>query len=216
MKKQGILTVISGFSGAGKGTVVRRLLETHPEDYCLSVSATTRSPRENEEDGVHYFFISTEKFEEMIEHNELLEYARYVQNYYGTPKHFVTDHLSQGINVVLEIEMQGALQVKKRFPECLLIFITPPTAKELEDRLRGRGSETEEVICQRLLRAKEEAVYMNSYDYIVINKTGEVDACVEQIHQMIEVQQQKAENCGAYIQQMTDDLKSMKIEISEQ
>ena len=201
MKKQGILTVISGFSGAGKGTVVKQLLETYPDEYCLSISATTRKPRENEEHGVHYFFISKEEFEQMIEQNELLEHAQYVQNYYG----------NAGVNVVLEIEMQGALKVKKRFPESLLVFITPPTAQELEDRLRGRGTETEEVIQKRLARAREEAVYMNSYDYVVLNETGKVAECAEKIHAIITDQQQRVENCGEFIQQMSDDLKNMNL-----
>lgn len=211
MKKQGILTVISGFSGAGKGTVVKQLLEAYPDEYCLSISATTRQPRENEQHGVHYFFISKEEFEQMIEQNELLEHAQYVQNYYGTPKSFVMQHLNEGVNVVLEIEMQGALKVKKRFPESLLVFITPPTAKELEDRLRGRGTETEEVIQKRLARAREEAVYMNSYDYIVLNETGKVAECADKIHSIIMDQQQKAENCSEFIQQMSDDLKNMNL-----
>ena len=211
MSNKGVIVVISGFSGAGKGTIVGRLMEKYSDKYSLSISATTRQPRPGEEHGKHYFFISKEEFEQMIEQNDLLEHAQYVQNYYGTPKSFVMQHLNAGVNVVLEIEMQGALKVKKRFPESLLVFITPPTAQELEDRLRGRGTETEEVIQKRLARAREEAVYMNSYDYIVLNETGKVAECADKIHTIITDQQQKVENCGEFIQQMSDDLKNMNL-----
>ncbi len=209
MKKQGILTVISGFSGAGKGTVVRRLTEKYPGEYCVSVSATTRPPRENEIDGVHYFFLETSAFEQMIEAHELLEYASYVGHYYGTPKKFVTDRLSAGIHVILEIEMQGALKIKKRFPEALLIFLTPPDAGTLEARLRGRGTESEAQIAKRMDRACEEAVYMNDYDYIVLNEDGRVEECVDRLHRIICDQQFRVENCGALIQGMADDLKKL-------
>ena len=143
--QRGILAIISGFSGAGKGTVVKELLSTYAQEYCLSISATTRGPREGEIDGQHYFFLEKADFEQRIREERFLEYARYVDNYYGTPKDFVFDKLSQGISVVLEIEMQGALKVKERYPETVLIFVTPPTAEELEARLRGRGTETEDV-----------------------------------------------------------------------
>jgi len=207
MKKQGILTIISGFSGAGKGTVVRRLIEKYPEEYFLSVSATTRAPRENEIPGVHYLYVTTEAFEQMIEGHQLLEYARYVDNYYGTPKKPVTDHLNQGIHVILEIEMQGALKIKKRYPEALLVFLTPPDAKTLEARLRGRGTEPEETIAKRLARAAEEAVYMNDYDYLVLNEDGKAEECVDRLHRLICDQQQRVENSSAFIQQLSDDLK---------
>ena len=211
MKRKGILTVVSGFSGAGKGTVMKALMAEYKDTYALSVSATTRNPRPGEVDGVDYFFRTKEEFEQMIEQNELLEHAQYVQNYYGTPKSFVMQHLNAGVNVVLEIEMQGALKVKKRFPESLLVFITPPTAQELEDRLRCGATETEEVIQKRLARAREEAVYMNSYDYVVLNETGKVAECAEKIHAIITDQQQRVENCGEFIQQMSDDLKNMNL-----
>ncbi|MCI6019070.1 MAG: guanylate kinase [Clostridiales bacterium] len=207
MKKQGILTVISGFSGAGKGTVVRRLMEKYPEDYCLSVSATTRAPRENEIPGVHYLYVTKEEFEQMIEEHQLLEYAQYVDNYYGTPKKFVVEHLNKGIHVILEIEMQGALKIKKRYPEALLIFLTPPDAKTLEERLRNRGTEDEATIVKRLKRAGEEAVYMNDYDYIVLNEEGRIDECVDQLHRIICDQQYRVENSSEFIQGMADGLK---------
>lgn len=211
MNKQGILTVISGFSGAGKGTVVKHLMDKYPEEYCLSISATTRAPRDGEIPGVHYQFVTKEVFEEMIEKQQLLEYAQYVDNYYGTPKKYVVDHLEQGIHVILEIEMQGALKIKKRFPEALLIFVTPPDAQTLETRLRGRGTESEETILKRLRRAAEEAVYMNDYDYIVINEDGKVDACAQKLHQIICDQQQSVSNNGDFVQSMSDDMKKFVI-----
>lgn len=157
MEKKGILIVISGFSGAGKGTLVRELLRRHGQDYVLSVSMTTRSPRPGERDGVEYFFTDRERFEEAIEQDGLVEYASYCGNYYGTPRAYVEEKLAEGKNVILEIEIQGALKIKKRFPESLLIFVTPPNARELKRRLEGRGTESQEVIANRLARAAEES-----------------------------------------------------------
>ena len=136
-KKKGILIVVSGFSGAGKGTLMKRLLEDY-DDYALSVSATTRSPRPGEEDGREYFFKSVEEFEKMIAQDELIEYAKYVNNYYGTPKEYVMQQLEEGKDVILEIEIQGALKVKEKYPDTLLLFVTPPGARELKERLVGR------------------------------------------------------------------------------
>ena len=138
-KEKGILTVLSGFSGAGKGTVLRRLLEKY-DNYALSISATTRGPREGEENGREYFFKTREEFEKMIAKDELIEYAMYVNNYYGTPKAYVQEQLAEGKDVILEIEVQGALKVKEKFPDTPLIFITPPTASELKRRLTDRGT----------------------------------------------------------------------------
>ena len=149
MKKRGILIVVSGFSGAGKGTVMRALLEKY-DNYALSISATTRNPREGEVDGREYFFKTTEEFEKMIAQDELIEYARYVNNYYGTPKAYVEEQLAAGKDVILEIEIQGALKIKKKFPEAVLIFVTPPSAGELRNRLAGRGTETPEKIAAML------------------------------------------------------------------
>ena len=163
MTKKGILTVISGFSGAGKGTIVHELVDRY--GYAVSISATTRDPRAGEQDGVHYFFKTKEEFEQMIADGALIEYASYVDNYYGTPKDYVMQKLEQGIDVILEIEMQGALKVKERFPEVSLIFITPPDAKVLRERLEGRGTETQDVIEKRLARAAQECAYMDQYDY---------------------------------------------------
>ena len=141
MNEKGILIVVSGFSGSGKGTIMRELLKKY-DNYALSVSATTRAPRPGEEEGREYFFKSTEEFEKMIAKDELIEYARYVDNYYGTPRVYVEEQLEAGKDVVLEIEIQGALKVKEKFPDTLLLFVTPPSAQELRSRLVGRGTET--------------------------------------------------------------------------
>ena len=186
MKDKGLLLVISGFSGAGKGTVVKRLLEQH-NDYALSISATTRSPREGEQDGREYFFKSKEEFEKMIEASELIEYARYVDNYYGTPRKFVEDELAAGHNVILEIEVQGAFNIKKQYEDALLIFITAPSAAAIKERLVGRGTESEEVINKRLNRAKEESEDMDKYDYIVIN--DQVEDCADRIHAIVQAKE---------------------------
>ena len=155
MNKKGVLTVVSGFSGAGKGTLMKALLEKY--EYGLSISATTRAPRDGELNGREYFFLSKEQFEEMIAKKELIEWAKYGDNYYGTPKAYVEEQLSVGKNVILEIEIQGALNVKEMFPDALLIFVTPPTAKELKERLIGRGTEDIATIEKRLTRALEES-----------------------------------------------------------
>lgn len=179
MSNQGTLLVVSGFSGAGKGTVVNAIMNTY-DDYALSVSATTRKPREGEIDGVSYFFKTTDEFKSMIDNNELLEYANYVGNYYGTPKSYVENKLRDGYNVILEIESVGAFNVKKIFPEAVLTFIIPPSADELERRLRGRGTEEDAVIKARLAKACTEAEGVENYDYIVVNEN--VSDCVSEIN----------------------------------
>ncbi len=180
---KGILTVISGFSGAGKGTVVKKLLEKS-DDFCLSISMTTRDPRPGEEDGVSYFFVTKEKFEETIAANGLIEYAQFAGNYYGTPRKYVEEKLAEGKNVILEIEMQGARNIRKLYPDSLMLFITPPTADELERRLRSRGTETEEKIRARLSRAYEESEGIDLYDFIIIN--DDLDKCVSDVFESIE------------------------------
>ena len=145
MNKKGILIILSGFSGVGKGTVVRRLLSDY-DNYALSISATTRKPREGEEDGVSYFFKSKEEFEQMIKEDSFIEHARYVENYYGTPKAYVQEQLDAGKDVILEIEIQGALKVKEKYPDALMLFLVPPDAQTLKERLVGRGTETADVI----------------------------------------------------------------------
>jgi guanylate kinase len=206
MKKQGVLAVVSGFSGAGKGTVMKALLEKY-DNYALSISATTRDPRPGEENGREYFFVSEETFLSMIEHDELIEHARYVNHYYGTPRAYVEEKMAEGKDVILEIEIQGALKIKETFPDALLIFIVPPTAKELENRLTGRGTETKEVIEKRLKRAKEESDGMDSYDYILVN--DEVEACVETLHGLIQSQHLRVSGNRELIARMKAELKEL-------
>ena len=183
MKKQGTLVVVSGFAGTGKGTVMKELLKRY-DSYALSISATTRSPRQGEVDGREYFFKTTEEFERMIVEGEFVEHACYVGNYYGTPKKYVKDQLAAGKDVILEIEIQGALNIRKQFPEALLLFIAPPSADVLKERLVGRGTETADVIEKRLARAVEESQGIENYDYLVVN--DDLDECVENVHQMIQ------------------------------
>lgn len=202
MGDNGVLTVISGFSGAGKGTIVKQLCSRY--QYSLSISATSRKPRAGEEDGREYFFKEKTEFEQMIRDNELIEWVEYVGNYYGTPKSYIRDRLAAGNHVILEIEMEGALNVKKSFPDALLIFVTPPSAIELKKRLTARGTETEDVIAKRLKRASEESAYMASYDYIVINDM--LDECVNQIHSIIQNEQARVKNSRNLIARMTEEL----------
>lgn len=182
MKHKGLLIVISGFSGVGKGTLVKKLVDSY-DNYALSVSMTTRAPRDGEKDGVSYFFVEKETFEETIANNGLIEYASYVGNYYGTPRAWVEEQLESGRDVVLEIEVQGALKVKEKFPEALLLFLLPPSAQELKHRLEKRGTETAEVIEQRLKRAREEAEYIGRYDFIEVN--DDLDACMGRINGIV-------------------------------
>ena len=203
MDQQGILVVVSGFSGAGKGTLMKELLKRY-DNYALSVSATTRQPREGEKDGEDYFFVSREYFQQMIEDGRLVEYAQYVNHYYGTPRDYVEKKMAEGKDVILEIEIQGALKVKKRFPDALLIFVTPPSAGELRRRLVGRGTETIEVINARLRRAAEEASGMEAYDYLLIN--DEIDKCVEQMHQLITLQHSKTCYHLDFLSRMREEL----------
>ena len=183
-KKKGILIVVSGFSGAGKGTIMNQLMKEYPDTYALSISATTRSPRPGEVHGKEYFFLSEKEFEDMIESGALLEYAQYVDHYYGTPKSYVQQQLEAGKDVILEIEIQGALKVKKANPDALLLFVTPPSAKELKRRLAGRGTEEESVIDSRLSRAWQEAQGVEDYDYLVVN--GDLEEAVQKVHTMIQ------------------------------
>ena len=204
MNDQGILVVVSGFSGAGKGTLMKALLEKY-HNYALSISATTRKPRVGEVDGREYFFATRERFEEMIAKEELIEYAQYVDNYYGTPRQYVFQQMADGKDVILEIEIQGALKIKEKFPEALLLFVLPPSADVLKERLIGRGTESMEVIQARLHRASEEAAGMNSYDYILVN--DKVDVCVEEMHQLIQAQHNRVSSNLDFIEQMKQELK---------
>ena len=166
--KKGRLVVLSGPAGSGKGRVLETLFAKR-EDYKYSISATTRAPRPGEKEGISYHFVTHEHFKESIKNGGMLEYAEYCGNYYGTPKEFVETQLQNGINVVLEIEVIGAMQIRKKYPDAVLIFLTPPDFKTLEDRLRGRATEPDEIILKRLQRARDEVILASEYDYIITN-----------------------------------------------
>ena len=207
MADRGILVVVSGFSGAGKGTLMKRLMEKY-DNYALSVSATTRDPRPGEEHGREYFFHTKKEFEELILEDALIEYAQYVDNYYGTPKAYVEKQLSMGKDVILEIEIQGALKVKKKMPNTLLLFVTPPNAEELKHRLVNRGTESMDVIESRLSRASEEAKGMSEYDYILINDV--IEECVDNMHSIIQSQHDAVKNRQEFIKEITEEIAVFK------
>ncbi|OUP50544.1 guanylate kinase [Lachnoclostridium sp. An181] len=204
MDRKGILIVVSGFSGSGKGTIMKKLLEEH-DNYALSISATTRQPREGEMDGREYFFKTREDFEKMIAQDGLIEYAEYVNNYYGTPKAYVEQKLLEGKDVILEIEIQGALKVKEKFPQTLLLFITPPDMETLRKRLIGRGTETLEVVESRMRRAAEEAEGIEEYDYLVVNDT--LDECTEEVHRIIQSEHSRTARNAQFIERIRKELK---------
>lgn len=197
----GLLYVITGPSGCGKGTVLKSLLEKHPE-LKVSVSATTRSPRPGEQDGVHYYYLTTEQFEKKIARSEMLEYVNYVGNYYGTPKEPVEVSMAKGQDVLLEIEVIGGKNIKKMMPDAVLIFITPPSLNELRARLEGRGTESQEVIEQRLSVAKNELEEYSNYDYVVINDT--VDGCVKQIEAVITASKYSVQNANKFMKKVIE------------
>ena len=178
--KRGVLFVFSGPSGVGKGTLKTKLFEEFADRIAYSVSATTRGPREGEVDGKDYFFISRQEFERRVKNNEFLEHAEFAGNCYGTPRAYVEKLLDSGMNVVLEIDVQGALQVMKSMPECVSVFILPPSFEELEHRLRGRGTETEEKVRERLETAKRELPYAPQYDYQIVNG-GDIEAAYQSL-----------------------------------
>lgn len=183
----GKLIVISGPSGAGKSTVIKRLIDANP-NIVFSVSATTREPRPGETDGINYYFVSKARFEEMIEKGELLEYARYVDNFYGTPREPVYNSLIQGRDVLFDIDVQGAMQIKRTCPTAILIFMVPSSFNEIEKRLRGRGTDSDEVIRHRLETARNEYRYAPDYNYLVLN--DDPAKAVEEIEAIL-----KAERC---------------------
>lgn len=207
MNKKGILTVISGFAGTGKGTIIKELMSKHCDTYALSVSATTRAPRTGELEGKDYFFKSMDQFKEMIQNDELLEYANYVDNYYGTPKKYIMSEMEKGKDIILEIEIQGALKVKEKYPDTVLVFIVPPSAKELKRRLTGRGTENEEIIHARLQRACEEAVEINRYDYIIENEN--LNISVDELHLIIQSEHYRTYRNVDRINTIKEELKSL-------
>lgn len=191
MSKQGMLIVVSGFSGVGKGTAVKELVKKY--GYNLSISATTRAPRTGEENGKDYYFKTVEEFEALIAEDGFIEYAKYVGNYYGTPRAYVEEKLNAGSNVILEIEVEGALQIKKQYPNAILIFISAPNAAELKERLTGRGTESQEVIAKRMKRAVDECKSISNYEYFVINRDGQLDRCVDEIHTIVTAKKMELE-----------------------
>lgn len=208
MKQKGLLIVVSGFAGTGKGTIMKKLLEQYSEQYALSVSMTTRAPRPGERDGIEYFFADKECFEAKIAQDGFVEHACYCGNYYGTPKDYVEEQLNAGKDVLLEIEIQGALQVKQKLPETVLVFVMPPSVQVLYERLKGRGTETEEVIRQRMLRAAEESQGIEQYDYILVN--DDIDMCVEKLHQLLQSEKQRAFRNTAFIEQIKEEFVDLK------
>ena len=207
MEKKGIIVVVSGFSGAGKGTLMKELVKQYP-NYALSISATTREPREGEVEGREYFFKTVEEFEQMIAENQLIEHARYVGNYYGTPRAYVEQQLSEGKDVILEIEIQGALKVKEKYPDALLLFVMTPDAKTLKERLTNRGTESAEKIASRLNRATEEAEGVEQYEYVVVN--DDLNACVALTNQLIQSAHYRADRNLAFIEKMREELRGFK------
>ena len=204
---KGSLVVVSGFSGAGKGTLMKSLLSKY-DNYALSISCTTRNPREGEVYGREYFFKTKEEFLDMIERDELIEYAQYVEHYYGTPKAFVESKLKEGKDVLLEIEIQGALKIKEKFPDSVLVFITPPSGTELRKRLIGRGTESLDVVEKRLKRAIQESEGVEAYDYILIN--DDIDTCTEKLHNLIRAQHERAQHHIDIIENVRSDLRRIE------
>lgn len=199
--KEGLKIVLSGPSGSGKGTIVKELVKN--DQFLLSISATTRMPRQGEEEGVHYFFKTKEEFERMIEENALLEYANFCGNYYGTPKAPIEQGVEQGKDVILEIEVQGAQQIKNIYPDAIFIFVIPPSLTELKQRLVGRNTESQEVIAQRLKRAKEELALYKEYDYIIINDT--LDEAITKIQHIVYAEKLKSHCFEADIERVINN-----------
>ena len=193
MNKRGKLVIVSGPSGVGKGTVPAELFAMSDE-FALSVSATTRAPREGEKEGVNYFYKSKEEFEKMIEEKKLLEYASYNGNYYGTPKAYVDSKLDEGKNVILEIEVQGAMKVKSLVPDAVMIFVAPESKEILHERLTGRGTEEADVIAKRIAIAEKELRACLMYDYITVNEQGKAKECAENILAIVRAEKVKKSN----------------------
>lgn len=199
--RKGNLIVFSGPSGSGKGTILKQLLEEHPElNARVSVSATTRSPRPGEVDGVNYFFLEKDEFENRIDQGGFYEWAKFCDNYYGTPKAEVIKQLDAGIDVILEIEVQGAMKIKEQVPDCVMVFVLPPSFKELKNRLINRGTEQEDVINKRINTAKAEVEYIKHYTYVIVN--DELDTAVNQLAGILETEHLKVINNTKNIQEV--------------
>lgn len=205
LESQGKLIVISGFSGAGKGTVVKGLVEKYP--YSLSVSATTRAPRPGEEHGKDYYFKTVDEFMHLIDYNGFIEWTNYCDNYYGTPRKFIEEEMRLGHDVILEIEVEGALNVRSQYKDAILIFITTPDAETLEDRLIGRGSEDEETIRKRINRAREEVKLVHNYDYVIIN--DELDQCIEEVNAVVLSEKNQYDNRVSLVNQIKKELEEI-------
>ncbi len=206
MSRKGVLIVISGFSGSGKGTLMKKLTADY-DNYALSISMTTRQPREGEVNGREYFFVTKEEFENRIATDGMIEYASYCDNFYGTPKAYVEEQLENGKDVILEIEIQGAHKVKEIYPEALLLFVMPPSARELYRRLKGRGTETDEVIQKRMTRAVEESEGIDTYDYIVVNDN--LEDCIAQINTIVDAAHNTPKGNEEFIDIIRKELKDL-------
>ena len=206
MQRKGILIVVSGFSGAGKGTLMKRMVERF-DNYALSVSMTTRKPRPGEKEGVSYFFVEKDEFERCIWQDGLVEYASYCGNYYGTPRAWVQEQLEAGRDVILEIEIQGALKVKEKFPDALLLFVMTPSAQELKRRLEGRGTESQDDIRGRLQRAVEESRGIEAYDYIIVN--DDLEECIAQMNRTIEAARMRPDRKKEFVDQFRLELEEI-------
>lgn len=202
----GLLVVMSGFSGAGKGTLLKRLLNDY-EEFVFSVSMTTRAPREGEVDGKDYFFVTKEKFEEEIEKDGFVEHATYCGNYYGTPKAYVEEQIKKGKSVILDIEVQGAMQIKEKYPDALMVFVIPPSIEVLLKRLRARGTETEEVIQRRIRQAKLESSQIGKYDYVVIN--DDLDTAVKEMRDIVLAQRFQPSRMEDFISGIRNELNNI-------
>lgn len=199
MKNKGLLLVVSGPAGAGKGTICGAFLKQHPEVH-LSVSATTRAPRAMEQDGVHYYFLQKPQFEQMIAEGKLIEWAQFCDNYYGTPRAAVEEQLAAGHDVLLEIEVQGAMQVREQFPDAVFLFVLPPSMTELRNRLVGRGTETPEVVDKRMKRAEEEVRLAEQYDYFILNDT--VEDAVKRFESVVQAEKIKISGNSALLEEV--------------
>lgn len=201
--------MVSGFSGAGKGTITRELLDRY-DGYALSISVTTRAPRNGEEDGRDYFFRTREEFLSLIQKNELYEYAEYQGMFYGTPRSYVDGCLNQGLDVILEIDVQGAEQIRKKFPDTVLIFVSPPDIDTLVSRLTARATETPDKIRGRLIRARDEAVYIGGYDYLLIN--DELDAAVDKLHQIVCAEHMRCSRRRENIARIAEEIRELELQ----